>query len=468
MTDQHADAPGPPPPTEPPTEPLQTTADTGEAPPQPSAGPPPAGRPPVDEPPSWSAPQEGPPPGGASPGAGTPLFPHLMVRPVQGRYVTGVCAGLARATGTDPLLWRVLLAVLGLFGVGILIYLVLWLVTPAEGDTGSPLDSLFGRGRSSTPPLIAAVLGVGCALALAFTVAQGAPALLLGVAIVVGCVMLARRQSGGTTPPLFRTGMPPQPGPAFFGPVAAKAPTGEPMTFGAPAATAWQPPPGPAFAPHGPYAPPPPKPAPVPRVKRPKSRLGLATFSLMLVTLGVLGCFSLAGVGGLHGGTYVAAALGVLGLGLLIGTWWGRAWKLIPLGLILTMVLAIVAGSHGWRHEVQKTTTWQPLTIAELQPSYRRDAGKAVLDLSKLDFTGQRRDVAVQLSVGSIEVILPPKVDAAISSRVDVGHARVLGRESEGPSDSPLLVSDLGPDGAGGGNLILNIKLDLGDLEVTR
>ncbi len=36
-------------------------------------------------------------------------------------------------------LWRVLIAVLGrLSGVGVLLYLIGWLIIPAEGDTGSP------------------------------------------------------------------------------------------------------------------------------------------------------------------------------------------------------------------------------------------------------------------------------------------------------------------------------------------
>jgi phage shock protein PspC (stress-responsive transcriptional regulator) len=39
-----------------------------------------------------------------------------LVRPVTGRNFAGVCAAVGRATNTDPILWRVLFAVLTLFG----------------------------------------------------------------------------------------------------------------------------------------------------------------------------------------------------------------------------------------------------------------------------------------------------------------------------------------------------------------
>ena len=35
--------------------------------------------------------------------------------------------------------------------------------------------------------------------------------------------------------------------------------------------------------------------------------------------------------------------LTVLGGGLLVGTWWGRAWGLIPIGLLAVPVVAVAA-----------------------------------------------------------------------------------------------------------------------------
>jgi phage shock protein C len=49
------------------------------------------------------------------------------------RKLAGVCGGLARYFNTDATLMRVLFVVLALLGgPGLVIYLVLWLVVPAE------------------------------------------------------------------------------------------------------------------------------------------------------------------------------------------------------------------------------------------------------------------------------------------------------------------------------------------------
>ena len=95
------------------------------------------------------------PPGGYPPPSGGASFTsrYGLVRPRHGRYLAGVCAAIGRATNTDPVLWRVLLAVLGFFGgVGILVYVAAWLIIPGEGDTASPIESMLGRGRSSMSP----------------------------------------------------------------------------------------------------------------------------------------------------------------------------------------------------------------------------------------------------------------------------------------------------------------------------
>src|SRR5437764_14019986 len=101
--------PVPPPPPPPP--------GAGFPPPPPGAGfPPPGGFPP-------------PPPGTS--GWATR---YGLVRPTKGRgrVLAGVCAASGRATNTDPVLWRVLIAVLSLVGgIGVLVYLVGWLFIPA-------------------------------------------------------------------------------------------------------------------------------------------------------------------------------------------------------------------------------------------------------------------------------------------------------------------------------------------------
>jgi phage shock protein PspC (stress-responsive transcriptional regulator) len=62
-----------------------------------------------------------------------------LVRPVQGRFVAGVCQGIARYFAVDVTLVRVLWAVLTLFFcTGLLVYVVCWALIPEEGAPGAP------------------------------------------------------------------------------------------------------------------------------------------------------------------------------------------------------------------------------------------------------------------------------------------------------------------------------------------
>ena len=49
------------------------------------------------------------------------------------KWLGGVCAGIARVTGTETWVWRLLFALLFVFaGTGLLIYLLLWIFVPLE------------------------------------------------------------------------------------------------------------------------------------------------------------------------------------------------------------------------------------------------------------------------------------------------------------------------------------------------
>ena len=49
------------------------------------------------------------------------------------RWLGGVCGGLARLTGAEAWVWRLLFAVLSICGgVGLVLYLLLWIFVPIE------------------------------------------------------------------------------------------------------------------------------------------------------------------------------------------------------------------------------------------------------------------------------------------------------------------------------------------------
>lgn len=136
-----------------------------------------------------------------------------LARPTTGRYVAGVCAAIGRATHTDPVLWRVILAVLVCFGgTGVLAYIGLWLLTPEDSDTASPLEALFGRGRSNTTPALVVLLGIAAVLTLVFVLVTVGPlflALVGGGALVLWAVLNGR----ASAPPPPHAPAPHQPAP---------------------------------------------------------------------------------------------------------------------------------------------------------------------------------------------------------------------------------------------------------------
>lgn len=53
-----------------------------------------------------------------------------LARPQQGKVIAGVCAALADRFGLSRTLVRVGFVIFGLFGVGELAYLILWILIP--------------------------------------------------------------------------------------------------------------------------------------------------------------------------------------------------------------------------------------------------------------------------------------------------------------------------------------------------
>ena len=72
-----------------------------------------------------------------------------LLRIRQGRIVAGVCVGLGAYFGVDVNLVRLAFGVLTVFyGLGILLYLIAWLILPEEGEDGSIVESFVSKRTS--------------------------------------------------------------------------------------------------------------------------------------------------------------------------------------------------------------------------------------------------------------------------------------------------------------------------------
>ncbi|MFG1607300.1 PspC domain-containing protein [Actinoplanes sp. NPDC049265] len=457
-----------------------------------------------------------PPPDDRPAGDGPTFDRAKLIRPLRPRYVAGVCGALGRATNTDPVLWRVLLTVLAIFGgAGVLIYLVGWLAIPAENDTASPVESLLGRGRSSMKPLSIVLLGAAAVLTFAFVVNDGFRAALLAIAVLVGAAVLIRRGGPSRTP--FTSpftppaAAPPASAPPPFTPPAPAGPAapGEEPTAQFPAAGAAQPaaapeapaasepptepliPPAPEaprppqfgppasgyrppFAPHGPYAspaqqataPPPPAPPRQPKAPKEKSKLGSMTFFALVLVMGLLTMLSLSGVH-VTVSAFFAAALATIALGLIVGAWIGRARGLIALALIATLGLGVSSGLERFGGQIG-SNVYRPAALSAVADRYDFTVGNAVLDLRRIDFAGAEQTTTIEMKVGQIQVLLPPNVDVTADVGMNEGRVVVFGTEYDAQQAGAQPFTDQGKDGPGGGSLKLNILMTTGNVEVTR
>ena len=161
-----------------------------------SASPPPPPPAPPLEPPAWQPP---PPPPAAW------VRPQLR-RSRSDKVIGGVGGGLAEYSGIDALLWRVGFVALALAGgTGVLVYLLLWLLMPANpSDTARPTGPRLPAGPRSPVPgvTLAGLLIVVGALALIGRFTDwdlDATVVLGGALLVVGGGLVAASFTGGRT-----------------------------------------------------------------------------------------------------------------------------------------------------------------------------------------------------------------------------------------------------------------------------
>lgn len=332
--------------------------------------------------------------------------PRLLRRRISNRVLGGVAGGFGDYFNVDPLLIRIAFVGLMIFGgAGLVLYVVAWLLLPAEGQDASALEAFFRR-LGLTPGRLAwlAVAMVAFILLVnswntgyGFSVNQGPlgiPGVVYALAIVVVGVMLVRRREGVAGPSLA---------------VAASAET-------LPAAPVVKAPP------------------------RPRSPLAWYAVGALLLTVGLLATFSQMGDFDVAPGQFFGAALVVLGIGLVVGAWWGRARILIllailvaPIGIVASFVTAPLEGGVG-------DHTFAPVTAAEVQPDYRSLGGRLTLDLTQLITSPRDIHIAASVAIGQLVVILPEGASIELHTQVGAGDVLVLGSQDVGTSLDSIFV----------------------------
>jgi phage shock protein PspC (stress-responsive transcriptional regulator)/predicted membrane protein len=427
--------------------------------------------------------------------------------------LAGVASGLAVHLGVDVAIVRIVIVVLTILtsGFGLIAYLLAALLIP-EAEADGPTAGAAPPQAGSRDPVFWVGIGllvVGVLWLLGGPLQPGGwlpirlgaelvwPLVLIGFGLALWRAGDRRAPTAGApTAPPTRPLTPPTP-PARPASTTESPVSTDPRSPGQPGAVDAEAsrdtvrldaptPPGPPVwsPPHAAGRDPPPAGAtpggswtPPPAPEREGSILGRVTFGLALVAAGVLWIVDVATPAAIGAGRILAAALLVLGLGLLVGSTIGRArWLILPAALLLPLVLVFgLASPWRWvdltdvdvRTDGVGDRTYEPDDLDELQSSYQIGAGSLTLDLTELDpealAEAGTTSVSVQAGAGEILVLVPDDVAVAVTARSGAGELDLFGRTTGGLGLQRSEVA--GPDGEVVA-LDLDVQVGLGQITV--
>ena len=373
--------------------------------------------------------------------AAQPFVRRPLRRRAGHRLIAGVAGGLADHVGTRPLIFRLVFVVFAfLGGIGILVYLLLWWLIPREDLSDSAAERLLRRFPDAPSWVGIALLGLGVVL-LAGKLGLWDTNVLWAVLLIGLGVVLFRRDTQRAAPDG------PTPPPAVDqGPTAAL----EQPAWVAPSPL---PPTAVAMA--------------TPRAPREASPLGWLVFGVTLLVVGAVAILQNLDAVHLSAVRFPALALLVLGIGLLVGAFVGRArWLILPGLLLVPIVLGaslIDVPLEGGLHDVHAF----PQSPQGVAGSYRVVAGSIYLDLTSLKGTAAAPVIAASTGVGEIDVVVPYDAHVVATGRVGVGMV-LVGPYSTDRGIDRSLRRTWQPRYGDGATITLDLQTGVGDIWVYR
>lgn len=201
------------------------------------------------------------------------------------------------------------------------------------------------------------------------------------------------------------------------------------------------------------------------RPRKPRSPLGVLTLSAAFCVCGVMILLGNLGIASVGIPQIAATGLFVLGAGLLVGAWWGRARLLIPIGILLVPIVALTAfiqfplrGSVGDTHLTAGN-------MDEVDDSYEILVGTFSLDLLQVDEFPQRSQIGFDVAAGRVTIFVPQRVALTVNGRIEWGNA-TIGHGPEQGED--LRFENELPGAPGAGHLEINFRGGIASLYVER
>jgi len=228
------------------------------------------------------------------------------------------------------------------------------------------------------------------------------------------------------------------------------------------------PPGGTAVLPVGaPPLPPGTAPSPPPRrVPRERSGLGWMTLGGLLVAIGVVTLLDFQDVVALTAGQYLAMAVATIGVGLLVGAWYGRArWLIVP-GLVLIPFMLAASLIHVPFEGGVGDRLFRPTSIEAVEPEYHLVAGQMLLDLNEVPFGPGTYTIEATTVAGRILVLVPENVRVEIHAKTGAGQVSLFGQTDEGLNVDVRRIFEPRLATTSAGVLRLDLEAALGQVEV--
>jgi hypothetical protein len=160
----------------------------------------------------------------------------------------------------------------------------------------------------------------------------------------------------------------------------------------------------------------------------------------------------------------LATGLLVVGIAMIVSTWYGRAHGLIPIGvlLLLATIPAVsidvpISGGIGERQI-------HPVTRSELQRNYKLGIGHLAIDLQNAPLQNRVTSISAQLGIGELEVDLPADVRVDVHTHTGAGHTELFGTNEGGAPHDDHAVAGANQRGV----LYLDLRVGAGSLVVRR
>ena len=133
----------------------------------------------------------------------------------------------------------------------------------------------------------------------------------------------------------------------------------------------------------------------------------------------------------------LAAALVVVGAGLVLASVVGRAPWLFVVGFVLTCALLTAAAVEPLVDDGIGEEVVAPATLVELESKYEHGIGDLTVDLRNVPLDGKTRRVEVELGIGSLMVLVPRAQSLVVDAHVDAGKVSLPdGRTANGWDES--------------------------------